>query len=677
MDSVEQQSDDELTFLRRRVAELEQSATELRGVEEALRKSQERLNRYFDLGLVGMAVKSLNKGWVEVNDRLCEILGYPKDELLQMTWAELTHPQDLTSELAKFNQVLAGERDGYTTEKRFIRKDGGVVYAHASVKCIRRPDGTVDYFLALVQDMTQRERTKEALQESEARYRALTNDVLDTSQVGMSILDARFRVIWVNQSFERFFGIPRKELISRDMRDLVKQRLQSMLESPEAFVEEKLRAYAEGAPIKRFECHVLAGGGRQECWLDHSSQPIHTGLYSGGRIEQYDNITERRQAEQALLQAQKMDAIGQLTGGIAHDFNNLLTVIMGNLQLLEGFLQGQTRLQRLAQEAWKASRRGSELVRKLLAFSRRQYLQPKVIDLNRLVLDMWELLNRTLGESIEVRVRRADNLWKTLADPGQVETALLNMVLNARDAMPHGGQLSIETSNVHLDDEAAMACHDLWPGRYVTLAVSDTGIGMPAEVAEHVFEPFFTTKQIGKGSGLGLSMVYGFAKQSGGHVKIHSEPEQGTTVKLYLPRTDSVMDAEEQPIPQPYQARGETILVVEDYQAVRDVVSMLLSELGYQVFEAVDGRKALDILEQEPRIDLLFTDIALPGHLSGPALAREAQSHHPRLKVLFTSGYAASTNVQFKDLDEEARVLRKPYGEEDLASRIRQILDAE
>ena len=590
---------------------------------ESLRETQKRFYRYFDLGLVGMAVKSLNKGWVEVNERLCEILGYPKSELLQMTWAELTHPHDLAPELSKFNRVLDGEIDGYTMEKRFIRKDGGIAHTHTAVKCIRRSSGTVEYFLALVQDITQSEQAKEALLDSEARYRALIKDVLDTSQVGISILDAHFRIIWVNQSFERYFGISRKELIGQDTRDLIRQRLKYIVEDSEGFAENKLHAYAEESRVEHFECHVLAGDGRQECWLEYWSQPIRTGLYSGGRIEQYYNITERRQAEQSLLQAQKMEAIGQLTGGIAHDFNNLLTVIMGNLQLLEGLLQDQPKLSKLTHEAGKAALRGAELVRKLMAFSRRQHLQPRALDLNRLISDMGELLNRALGERIEIQLVLANGLWQTLVDPGQMETALLNLVLNARDAMPQGGKLSIETSNVCLDhDELAADLPDLNPGHYVVLTISDTGSGMSPAVSEHVFEPFFTTKPIGEGSGLGLSMVYGFSKQSGGHVNIHSEPGHGATVSLYLPRTDRVVDIaiEEESVSHQNLAYGETVLVVEDYQPVRNVVTMLLSELGYQVLEAVDGKQALVILDQERRIDLLFTDIALPGNLSGPAL---------------------------------------------------------
>jgi signal transduction histidine kinase/CheY-like chemotaxis protein len=386
---------------------------------------------------------------------------------------------------------------------------------------------------------------------------------------------------------------------------------------------------------------------------------------------------ERRRAEDALRQSQKMEAVGQLTGGVAHDFNNLLTIILGNLETAGRLsADGGPELKRCLGAIHRAGERAATLTQRLLAFSRRQPLAPRTVDLNRLVSGMSELLNRTLGEATVIETVLGARLWLTRVDPHELENALLNLVINARDAMQRGGKLTIETANLYLDEDYAATDPEISAGQYVMLAVSDTGTGMSAEVMTRAFEPFFTTKPMGRGSGLGLSMVYGFAHQSGGHVRIYSELGQGTTVKLYLPRW---LGEEDQPLPEREVSRGvraegqETILVVEDDAEVRAYAARALRELGYRVEEAGNAAAALAILREEP-IDLLFTDIGLPG-MDGRQLADAARLLHPALKVLFTTGYARNAIVHNGTLDADVDMIPKPFSSEALGRRVRQLLD--
>ena len=391
-------------------------------------------------------------------------------------------------------------------------------------------------------------------------------------------------------------------------------------------------------------------------------------------------MRQREAAEEALRQSQKMESLGQLTGGISHDFNNLLTVILGNLETLSRRLpDSQSHLRPLVDLAMRGAERAAVLTQRLLAFSRRQPLAPRPVNLNRLVVGISDLLARTLGETIAIETVLSAGLWPTSIDANQLESALLNLAVNARDAMPRGGKLTIETSNAYIDEPYAAANADAKPGQYVLLAVSDTGVGMSKEVIAHAFEPFFTTKETGHGTGLGLSQVYGFIKQSGGHVKIYSEVGEGSTVKLYLPRLVGE-DAEAEPSaparPAPAAGRRETILVVEDDEDVRAYSVDTLRELGYRVEQAPDARAALQLLERDPEIRLLFTDVGLPGGINGRQLVDEARRRRPDLKVLFTTGYARNAIVHQGRLDPGVELLVKPFSFAGLAGKVRQILDA-
>ncbi|MBZ5759469.1 MULTISPECIES: hybrid sensor histidine kinase/response regulator [Rhizobium] len=385
-------------------------------------------------------------------------------------------------------------------------------------------------------------------------------------------------------------------------------------------------------------------------------------------------IGERRAAEAKLAQAQKMETVGKLTGGVAHDFNNLLQVVSGNLQLLARDIAGNPRAETRVANAMAGVSRGSKLASQLLAFGRRQALEPKVVNISRFVRGMDDMLRRAIGEAIEVETVVTGGLWNTFIDPAQVENALLNLAINARDAMAGRGKLTIELANAHLDDSYALEHDEVTPGQYVMLAVSDTGTGMSPDIIDKVFEPFFSTKAEGKGSGLGLSMVYGFVKQSGGHVKIYSEVGEGTTIKLYLPRAMQSEDMEVAVDTGPITGGTETVLVVEDDDAVRDTVVNLLTDLGYRVLKAIDAASALSVIESGIPIDILFTDVVMPGTLKSPELARKARERLPDIAILFTSGYTENSIVHGGKLDAGIELLSKPYTREAMARKFRHVL---
>ncbi len=419
-------------------------------------------------------------------------------------------------------------------------------------------------------------------------------------------------------------------------------------------------------------------------WISWNTSAEGDLVYAYGRdvTAEKEQAEALRRAEEHLRQSQKMEAVGQLTGGIAHDFNNLLTGISGSLELLQA-RAAQGRLgeaDRYINAAQGAAKRAAALTHRLLAFSRRQTLDPRPTDVNRLVAGMEELIRRTVGPAIAVEAVAAGGLWTTLIDPPQLENALLNLCINARDAMPDGGRLTIETGNKWLDERAARG-RDLAPGQYVSLYVSDTGTGMTPEVAVRAFDPFFTTKPIGVGTGLGLSMVYGFVRQSGGQARIYSEPGQGAMVCLYLPRHHGAAngdgaDTAAKPAEAPRVVQGKTVLVVDDEPTVRMLVTEVLEELGYTATEAADGNAGLKVLRSDVPLDLLITDVGLPGGLNGRQVADAGREVRPLLPVLFITGYAENAAVGNGHLEPGMQVLTKPFAMDTLAARVRAILEA-
>ena len=482
------------------------------------------------------------------------------------------------------------------------------------------------------------------------------------------VADFERRITSINPAGTTLLGWAESELVGRSFIDLV---------HPEdlAGTLAELGRLAEGATTFRFENRYQCndGGYRVLSW---TAVPDERFIHAVGRDVTADREAAQalQRSEAALVHAQKMESVGQLTGGVAHNFNNLLQVIAGNLQLLAKDVAGQQRAEQRVTNALAGVNRGAKLASQLLAFARRQPLAPKVVNIGRVATGMEDMLRRSLGEGVEVETVVSGGLWNTFVDPVQVENALLNLAINGRDAMNGVGKLTIELGNAHLDDSYVQQHPDVTAGRYVLLAVSDTGAGMSPEVVARAFEPFFTTKAEGKGTGLGLSMVYGFVKQSGGHLKIYSEPGQGTTVKLYLPRPPEDADVLEAVDTRPFSGGTETILVAEDDDEVRSTVVELLSALGYRVLTAREAASALTVIESGARVDLLFTDVVMPGPLRSPELARMARQRLPSLAVLFTSGYTENAIVHGGRLDPGVELLGKPYTQEALARKIRQLL---
>ncbi|WP_109143145.1 PAS domain-containing sensor histidine kinase [Bradyrhizobium sp. SUTN9-2] len=497
-----------------------------------------------------------------------------------------------------------------------------------------------------------------AMRESVARLTAIVETAVD----GVILLDAQDRILLFNPACERLFGYRADEVMNRNVGMLMPEA--------DAGSERQVRHFAtsgEAVGLRKdgttFPMELSVGQARQDGEL------IFVGIVH--------DLTARKLTEQQLQQAQKMETVGQLSGGIAHDFNNLLTVIIGNAEHLSEQLKARPDLGRFADDICQSGERGAELTQRLLAFSRRQLLRPQTIDCRSLLDSMFKLLKRTLREDIEIRTTSGPGTILAFADRAQLESAVLNLALNAQDAMPSGGHLTLATELVTIEDDDGAVHREVAPGSYALIVVTDDGEGMTPEVAARAFEPFFTTKEVGKGSGLGLSMVYGFAKQSGGHVSIYSEAGLGTTARIYLPRASTGRSQADLPDGEDTAPRGyETVLIVEDDPFVRSSVIRRVEALGYRVVAAVNGKDALQQLQGDPGIDLLFTDIVMPGGMSGWELADQARRVRPGLPVLFTSGYALETLVEQGRAQARAVVLTKPYRKVELAQRLRDALAA-
>jgi PAS domain S-box-containing protein len=610
---------------------------------------------------------------VSWNPGVQRLKGYDASEIVGEHFSRFHTPEDQAAGIP-MRALTAAVADGkFATEGWRVRKDGTRFWADVVIDPIRSPGGELIGFAKVTRDISARKAADEALRQSEQQFRLLVQGVVDYA---IYMLDPQGLVTNWNTGAERIKGYSRDEIIGthfsrfyteEDRAAGVPRRALATAINEGRFEQEGWRVRKDGS---RFFAHVVI-------------DPIHDGdgVFIGyAKITR--DITEKQNAaaalkrtEQALVQAQKMETIGKLTGGVAHDFNNLLQVIAGNLQLLSGDVAGNPRAERRLENALAGVSRGAKLARHLLAFGRRQALEPRVVNIGKFLFTMEDMLQRALGEAIEVETIVAGGLWNTFADLAQVENAVLNLSINARDAMRGVGKLTIEVGNASLDDAYARAHAEVTAGQYVMLAVSDTGEGMTPEVLAQAFEPFFSTKPEGKGSGLGLSMVYGFVKQSGGHVKIYSEPGHGTTVKMYLPRS---MEDEDVLAPVDDHAPvggSEVVLVAEDDEQVRGTVVELLGELGYQVLQAHDAESALAIVQSGMKIDLLFTDVVMPGKLRSPELARKARERLPDIAVLFTSGYTQNAIVHGGRLDPGVDLLSKPYSREDLGRKVRHAIN--
>ena len=650
------------------VSKVAHDITERKRAEEALQKSEKRFRSYFELGLIGMAISSPARGLIEVNDQLCQILGYERSELLQMSWEQLTHPDDLAAEAAVFNRVLAGDCDRYVLDKRYIRKDGQIVNATIWVECLRHADGSADYLLGLLQDITERKRVEAALRDSEA----FLNTVIEKIPHMIFVKDAKeLRFVKFNQAGQDLLGYSLAELAGKndydlfpkDMADHFTENDRKVLRGREVvdIPEEPVQTRDKGERILHTKKIPI---------LDNSGQLVYLLGIS-------EDITERRKLTTQLIEAQKMEVIGRLASGVAHDFNNVIAVIMGYGNLITSGLDSDSPLQKYAGEIQHAADRAAGLTRQLLVFSRKQTVLPVVLDLNETVRDLDKMLRRLIDEHIEMAIVPGKQTGRIKADSGYMGQVLMNLVVNARDAMPNGGKLTIATNNVTLDENYARTHTGAIPGDYVMLSVTDTGTGMTDEVKAHLFEAFFTTKPVGKGTGLGLATCQTIVRQSGGHIGVDSEIGKGTTFKIYFPRVDQPLDSDTEIIKAGPVPRGtETLLVVEDEPAVRHLASGILESLGYNVLRASNGQEALRVVHEcngQP-ISLVITDVIMP-QMGGKVMAEWLKATYPNIKILFTSGHTDDAISHHGILEPGIAFLSKPYASVALARKVRATLD--
>jgi PAS domain S-box-containing protein len=775
--------------------------TERKLAEKMLRESEERFSSAFEFAPIGMALVAPEGRWVKVNRALCELVGYSEAELLARTFQDITHPDDLAPDLENVRRLLAGEIRFYEMEKRYIHAHGHFVKVLLDVSLIRDGQGQPRYFIAQIQDITERKKAEAELLESKLFLRS----TLDALSSHIAILDEHGTIIEVNAAWSHFAGennftgshgvgdnylracdaasgnySKEAPAVAEGIRAIIAgQREEFQLEYPchgprekRWFVVHATRFVGDG-PVRVVVAHENITQRKQaEHLLQESQQRLalatestrigiwdwnvmpdkmiwdkqmyalygireqdfsgaidawQKGLHPEDRVRaeveiaaalagekdfntefrvvwpngevhnieahgvlQRANdgspsriigvnwdITGRKKLEDQLVQSQKMETVGKLAGGIAHEFNSILTAIIGQSELLLGDLPAGSPLTGNATEIIKAANRAATLTRQLLAYGRKQFLQPETLDLNRVVAGMESVLCHLMGGDVNVQIVLAADLRTVKADAGQIEQVIMNLVINARDAMPNGGKLILETANVSFDADSVGRYPELKPGDYVMLAITDTGTGMGDAVKARVFEPFFSTKGVGQGTGLGLSTCYGIVKQSGGHISVYSEMGRGTTFKIYLPQVEAQMKIPVQRLDSPDLPRGaETILLVEDDPALREMAATLLRRLGYTVLTAGNGVEALSLKHERSTgyIDLLFTDVVMP-HMSGKELADRVRALYPHTKILFTSAYTENAIVHQGVLDQGVALLQKPFTPSALANKLREVLD--
>jgi PAS domain S-box-containing protein len=662
---------------------------------EALREREAELARVQQIGRIGGLEVDLRTGFR--NRRSPEYLlihGLPPEAVNETheDWVARVHPDDREATERKFRDAVAGQVRDYTVRYRIIRpNDGELRWISVKSTIERDADGNPVRLVGAHSDITEQVEAERALQQSEAEQRKLAGQLAELNATLAERVEEKTRErdrIWnvsqdlllvadrngvwqtVNPAWTRTLGWSEAELLNRTS---------EWLDHPDdgGTTRAHVRKLLAGNTTVRFESRFRHKDGTYR-WLSWTGVSDKDRIYAVARDVTADKAaTDRlKAAEEALRQSQKMEAVGQLTGGIAHDFNNLLTGIVGSLDLLQTRLdQGRTEnVARYINAAMTSANRAAALTHRLLAFARRQPLIPKSVDANALVVSLEDLLRRTIGETIDLDIVASAGLWFTLCDPNQLESALLNLAINARDAMPDGGKLVIATANARIDGIDADT-PALLPGDYIRIDVTDTGTGMSPEVAARAFDPFFTTKPIGQGTGLGLSMIYGFARQSNGHVLIDSKQGAGTLVRLYLPRHhgDAAEERASSAAADEHIATGETVLVVEDEPVVRGVITEMLHDQGYRVLEATDGPSGLRMLRLNDRIDLLVTDVGLPG-MNGRQLADQARETRPGLKILFITGYAENVAIAKGFLQPGMEMITKPFDLDNLSQRIREMV---
>jgi two-component system, cell cycle sensor histidine kinase and response regulator CckA len=631
--------------------------------EAQLRQSEEKYASMIRSSPGAITLRSLpDRRYLEINDGFTRLTGYTAEEVIGKTPADLGLWVDRLPHLRTSEKL---EKAGHVEKEefRFRTKTGEIRYGQVSA--VRVTVNEEECMLSVTHDITDSKRAEEALRQSESHFRSLVHD----APYGIYRVTADGRLLQVNPALVKMLGYDsEEELLQRNMgkdvyRDaqareaLVAKHWQNKKDFRE--VEADWRRKDGKIITVRMTGHVVLGKDNAAAYLEVFAE----------------DITERRTLERQLLQSQKMEAIGRLAGGIAHDFNNLLGVILGHSDILEQHTGSNDRLRKSVEATRNAADRAAALTKQLLGFSRKQIVEPRVMDLNASVSEIEKMLHRVIGEDIELIIRLAPDLGYVKADPGQLSQILMNLTINSRDAMPGGGKLVIETANLELDETYARQHLGARPGRFIMLMVSDTGVGMDSETLSHIFEPFFTTKEIGKGTGLGLSMVYGIVKQSNGYIMAYSEPGHGTTFKIYFPRTEGSLPVQGKQ--QEIAGGTETILVVEDEPALRELACALLEDSGYTVIESLGVEDALQTAKDpQRRIDLLLTDVVMPG-LDGRELASRMAALRPGLRVLYMSGYADDVIVHRGVLVQRTLLVQKPFTKGTLLQKVREALDAQ
>lgn len=662
--------------------------TERKQAEELLRTNDERMRLFFERQVVGMAITSPEKGWLQVNDKLCEMLGFPREELFDRTWSALTYSEDLAADLAQFERLLSGEINEYSMEKRFVRKDGGVINTLLSVGCVRYANGSVNYILALLVDITERKQAEEKLL-AERQYLI---DIIDFLPDATLVIDIDGKVGAWNRAAEAMTGVKRDALLGRgnyayavpfygECRPL----LIDLLNISEQEIERSYTHVQRSGEKIYAETFIQALNDGRGAHLFGVAAPLYDreGIRTGA-IEVIRDVTEFKQTEnekihlqEQLMQAQKMESIGRLAGGIAHDFNNMLGVILGYTELAQNKLTPSQPLFRNLEEIRKAAQRSADITQQLLAFARKQTVSPKVLDLNETVQGMLKMLRRLIGENIQLDWLPESDLWAICIDPSQLDQILANLCLNSRGAIADIGTISIATGNSTFDAAFCAEHPDFTPGEYVRLTVRDNGCGMDKETQEHIFEPFFTTKPVGKGTGLGLATVYGAVKQNSGFIQVASAPERGTELTIYLPRYKSTAsDQVSTEIPEKLCAQGsQTVLLVEDEPAILEMIMLMLDSLGYCVLSADTPGKAIRLAKEHAgEIQLLMTDVVMP-EMNGRDLTQNLLPLYPNIKRLFMSGYTADVIAHHGVLETGVCFLQKPFTINQMAVKVREALD--
>jgi PAS domain S-box-containing protein len=616
----------------------------------------------FAASSVGLAIRAAEGRTLYTNPALENIFGRSQAELEKVRLANLYHPEDQERSRTLYREMLAGNTSSYRNKMRILRPNGQTVWVLNELSVLRDAQGRIVYTVSLFHDIS----ASHAAEAEAAHNTALLQVTLATMATAFGVYSEDMRLLHYNAMFEKLFDFPEGFLYPGiPVLELHRFRARRGDYGPGNADELAENRFAEASrPAERSSEHKLATG---KSYIHHRKS-----LPGGGCVTTYMETTEQRAAEDRLRHAQKMEAVGQLTGGVAHDFNNLLAVMLGNLELLRDHVTAGSDARQIIDTIYGAGQRGARLTQQLPSFSRKQTLNPRPMDVSAHVRSLIGLLRRTLGESIEIVFVPGENVPPSRIDESQFDAALINLCINSRDAMPHGGQLTIITGCVKFDEAQAEGVEEIAPGEYTTLGVFDTGSGMTPEVLQHATEPFFTTKDTGQGSGLGLSMVYGFARQSGGFIRIESTPGLGTSVTLYLPTApDHAVGQAKEAAGTQVLATGRTplVLVVEDDPEVRAVAVAMISRLGCRTTEAVSAKDALDQLDAGAKPDLLFTDIVLPGGMNGIELARAARARYPALRILLTSGYP---DVAARDSEVGlGEILLKPYTIRALEARLR------